>query len=180
MSLLLIISVYWPAYSSDFVIASEDDPLRKAYSVQNGGWIMVAYCFATTQTAEGSVKKGLLRMAGTVTGVRFYCYALSLCTDVLTLRPIMFFIRLASLQAFSAWLALLACEDIRFQSEYNPYGLIAWMTVTSFIATYAATERGFGARIALSNSYGFFPIYFVVTQVRYIDLMPASILCLHN
>lgn len=33
---------------------------------------MVAYCFATTQTAEGSVKKGILRMAGTVTGVRFF------------------------------------------------------------------------------------------------------------
>ena len=37
---------------------------------------MVAYCFATTQTVEGSVKKGILRMAGTVTGVRPLLYLL--------------------------------------------------------------------------------------------------------
>ena len=96
---------------------------------------MVAYCFATTQTAEGSVKKGILRMAGTISG------------------------------AFSAWLALLACEDSSFESDYNPYALVAWITITSFIATYVATERGFAARIALSNNFGFGPIYFVITQI---------------
>jgi len=37
---------------------------------------MVAYCFATTQTAEGSIKKGLLRMVGTVTGVSFVAFKL--------------------------------------------------------------------------------------------------------
>lgn len=136
MALLLAITVHWPAYRSDFVLASSDDPMREAYSLQNGGWVMVAYCFATTQTAEGSVKKGFLRMIGTVLG------------------------------AFSAWLALLACEDSRFEPyHYNPYGLVAWMTVTSFAATFAATERGFVARISLNNSFGFGPIYLVVTQV---------------
>ena len=30
---------------------------------------MIAYCFATTQTAEGSIKKGILRMIGTILGV---------------------------------------------------------------------------------------------------------------
>lgn len=38
MVFLLVISVYWPAYRADFVLAAEDDPLRAAYSVQNGGW----------------------------------------------------------------------------------------------------------------------------------------------
>ncbi len=100
MVFLLALSVHWPAYRTNFVLAAEDDPMRAAYSIQNGGWTMVAYCFATTQTAEGSIKKGLLRMAGTVTG------------------------------AFSAWLALLACEDSTSESGYNPYGLVAWVTLT--------------------------------------------------
>ena len=38
MVFLLAISVYWPAYRTDFVLAAEDDPMRVAYSVQNGGW----------------------------------------------------------------------------------------------------------------------------------------------
>jgi len=135
MVFLLVISVYWPAYRTDFVLAADDDPMKVVYAIQNGGWTMVAYCFATTQTAEGTVKKGILRMAGTVTG------------------------------AFSAWLALLACESSTFELSYNLYALVAWMTATSFIATFIATERGFGARIALSNSFGFGPIYFVVTQI---------------
>lgn len=62
-----------------------------------------------------------------------------------------FFIAQQLLQAFSAWLALLACEDSTLESGYNLYGLVAWMTVTSAIATYISTERGFVARIALSN-----------------------------
>jgi len=69
MTLLLVLGVYWPAYNNNYVIAEKSDPLKSAYAVQNGGWTIVAYCFATTQTAEGSVKKGILRMAGTVTGV---------------------------------------------------------------------------------------------------------------
>ncbi len=38
MVLLLVMSVYWPAYKTDFVLAAEDDPMRVAYSIQNGGW----------------------------------------------------------------------------------------------------------------------------------------------
>ena len=135
MTLLMIFSIYWPAYKNDFVIASQDDPFRGAYAVQNGGWTIVAYCFATTQTVEGSMKKGILRMAGTVLG------------------------------AFSGWLALLACEDENFTQRYNTYGLVAWLTITSFVATYVSTERGFVARISLSSDYAFGPIYFVLTEV---------------
>ena len=96
---------------------------------------MASYCFATTQTTEGSIKKGILRMAGTIAG------------------------------AFSAWLALLACEDDRYSRNYNVVGLISWMTVTSIIATYVSTERGFSARIELSNQYAFGPIYFLIAQI---------------
>jgi len=135
MTLLLVLGVYWPAYNNNYVIAEKSDPLKSAYAVQNGGWTIVAYCFATTQTAEGSVKKGILRMAGTVTG------------------------------AFSGWLALVICEDSRFESQYNPYSAVAWLTATSFIATYVATQRGFLSRISLSDDFGFGPVYFVMTQI---------------
>lgn len=135
MTFLLAISIYWTAYKQDFVIASQDNPSRRIYAVQNGGWAIIAYCFATTQTAEGSVKKGILRMAGTIIG------------------------------AFSGWLALLACEDGSIPHNHNKYGVIAWLSITSTVATYVSTERGFAARIGLSNDYAYGPIYFVLTQV---------------
>ncbi len=136
MTVLLAMPVYWPAYRQDFVLAvSNDDPMRGIYAAQNAGWALVAYCFATTQTTEGSVKKGILRMLGTVVG------------------------------AFSGWLALVVCEDDSFEYTYNTYGVVAWLTITSFIATYVSTERGFAARISLSNDYAYGPIYFVLTQI---------------
>lgn len=135
LTLLLAMSLYWPAFQQEFVLTNKDDPNRLIYSAQNGGWTMVAYCFATTQTAEGSIKKGILRMLGTVTG------------------------------AFSAWLALVICEDASFSYSFNTYGLVAWLSITSFIVTFVATERGFAARISLSNDFGYGPIYFVITQV---------------
>lgn len=135
MTLLLIFLMYWPDYRENFVIMSKDDPFRSLFASQNASWAIVAYGFATTQTAEGSVKKGLLRMAGTVTG------------------------------ALSAWLALVACEDDSYTFHYNTYGIVAWLTITSFLATYISTERGFAARVSLSNDYAFGPIYFVITQV---------------
>jgi hypothetical protein len=136
MTVLLAMSIYWEDYKENFVLAlPEDSELRSAFAFQNGGWALVAYCFATTQTAEGSIKKGILRMLGTITG------------------------------AFSAWLALIICEDAGFDYDYNTYGLVAWLTISSFLATYVATERGFAARISLSNDFAYGPIYFVITQV---------------
>lgn len=62
-------------------------------------------------------------------------------------------------------MALVICEDSRFESQYNPYGAVAWLTATSFIATYVATQRGFLSRISLSDDFSFGPIYFVMTQI---------------
>jgi len=135
MGFLLLIGANWPAYKTGFVVADKDDPLRELYSITNGGWVMIAYCFATTQTAEGSVKKGLLRMIGTVLG------------------------------SFTGWLSTIACEDDSFASGLNTYGIVAWLTITSALATFSATDRGFLARVSLASDYSFGPIYFVITQV---------------
>lgn len=126
---------FWDTYREGFVICSKDDPLRLVFASQNAAWCCIAFCFATTQTVEGSIKKGILRMIGTIIG------------------------------ALSAWLALLACETGRYTNRYNPYGIITWLTVTTILSVYVSTERGFAARVSLSNDYGFGPLYFVVTQV---------------
>ena len=131
---LLLMEGYWPAYQRNFAVFV-DDQIRGTYAFQNGGWAIASYCFATTQTTEGSVKKGILRMTGTIVG------------------------------SFSAWLALTVCEDDRYDKLYNVPGLVAWMTITSIFATYVSTERGFSARISLSNDYAFGPIYFLIAQI---------------
>ncbi|KAL9181800.1 LOW QUALITY PROTEIN: hypothetical protein ACHAXT_012143 [Thalassiosira profunda] len=135
MSICIVVSFYWPAFRYDFVVTGLDDPLRSELALRNGGWVIVSYCFATTQTAEGSVKKGVLRALGTGTG------------------------------AFSAWLALIACEDSTFSSQYNSYGIVAWLSVTTVVAIYCAQQRGPAARIGLSNEHGWGLIYFIITSV---------------
>jgi hypothetical protein len=134
---LLLMAVYWDDYNKNFYVSTtlQREQFGAIFSFLNGGWAMIAYCFATTQSTEGSVKKGILRALGTVTG------------------------------GFFGWLALLACEDSRFEAGYNPFGLVAWLTISTAGATYSATNRGFFARLGLSGDYSFGPIYFVITEV---------------
>ena len=134
---LLLMCMYWDGYNENFSLFTElpRDLYGPVFSRLNGGWAMIAYCFATTQSTEGSVKKGILRALGTVAG------------------------------GFFGWLALLACADARFPSGFNPYGLVAWLTLSTAAATYSATNRGFFARLGLSGDYSFGPIYFVITEV---------------
>ncbi len=134
---LLLMAVYWDDYNNNFSISTTlpKERFGPILATLNGGWSIIAYCFATTQSMEGSVKKGILRALGTVTG------------------------------GFAGWLALLACEDSRYDSGLNPFGLVAWLTITTGAATYSATNRGFFARLGLSGDYSFWPIYFVITEV---------------
>ena len=69
------------------------------------------------------------------------------------------------LGGFSAWLAVLACQDSSHRGEINPYGLIAWLTITTSVCVFIVTERGFMARVALSADYMNGSVYFVVTEV---------------
>jgi len=135
--ILLVMAVYWDGYNENFSIHATlpKGQFGAVFSTLNGGWTIIAYCFATTQSTEGSVKKGILRCLGTVSG------------------------------GFFGWLALIACEDSSFDSGFNSYGLVAWLTITTAAATYSATNRGFFARLGLSGDYSFGPIYFVITEV---------------
>ena len=70
-----------------------------------------------------------------------------------------------SYQAFSAWLALIACEDSSSSNQYNSIGIVAWLSVTTVVAIYFAQQRGPAARIGLSNEHGWGLIYFIITSV---------------
>ena len=73
---LICMQVYYPAFAN-LEIPTSDEILSPHFS----GWSLIAYAFSTTQTVEGTWKKGILRILGTVSG------------------------------AFSAWLALTACSN---------------------------------------------------------------------
>lgn len=138
-AVLMIMTIYWPTFADAFTVADENNPYRSSFVLQNGGWCLVAYSFATTQTTEGSVKKGIMRAFGTALG------------------------------GVIGWIALVACEDKRYENEFNPYGIIAWLTVTAILTTYFASEKGFEARMsALPNDYGMFVLYSVTTSITII------------
>jgi hypothetical protein len=73
---LVCMNVYWEGFAELEIPTS--DPIQGAHFA---GWYLIAYGFGTTQTVEGTWKKSILRMIGTVSG------------------------------GFSAWLALTACND---------------------------------------------------------------------
>ena len=75
-TMLVCMQVYWPAFASLQVPTNDNTE-----NVHFSGWYLIAYAFATTQTTEGTWKKSILRIFGTVTG------------------------------GFSAWLALTASGD---------------------------------------------------------------------
>ena len=58
---------------------------------------------------------------------------------------------------FSGWLALTACKS-------NPWGLGAWMTITSSLVAYSGLPKGFSSRFGLDHDLAWGPAYFAMTQ----------------
>lgn len=119
---LVCMTVYWDAYKR-LEIPVSGYPVGAHFA----GWNLIAYSAATTQTVEGTVKKGLLRAVGTCCG------------------------------GFGGWLALTWCGT-------SIPGHVAWLTVTTAIASYVGSERGVKARMGLSKDFGWFPMYYAMTQ----------------
>jgi len=74
---LVCMYVYWPAYRQYEIPTNDVFPGTFHFA----GWAMIAYAMACSPTAEGTVKKGILRLLGTLLG------------------------------AFSGWLALIVCGE---------------------------------------------------------------------
>jgi hypothetical protein len=100
------------------------------------GWHMISYAFAITPTMEGTVKKATQRTLGNCMG------------------------------AFSAWLGIIVCSgSYHDNSNINPYGFIAWLTVTSLMFTYFyALEPGSKTRMGYSQDHGCVGMYCSATQ----------------
>ena len=62
----------------------------------------------------------------------------------------------------SAWLALTACSE--GGGEFNPYGIVAWLSVAQFFAVLFGLEQGSHARLGLLPDYGHGILLFILTQ----------------
>lgn len=99
------------------------------------GWHLLAYVFATTPTCEGSFKKGLQRALGTVIG------------------------------GFSAWLGLIVCSgSYHSEADANVYALVAWLTVSTAVASYFSVDSGMKAFMGPSPENGYAGMYYILTQ----------------
>lgn len=99
------------------------------------GWNLLSYIFATTPTLEGTVKKGSFRILATACG------------------------------AFSAWLAIIVCSGSYDATvPVNAYGLTAWLTITTGIASYFGVPSGPAAFMGLDPTTFSFTLYFIMTQ----------------
>eukprot|EP00957_Ditylum_brightwellii_P078923 6000934-Ditylum_brightwellii.AAC.1 len=114
-------TVFWDAYKN-WDLITNDTPASHFQA-----WVIISFHLTTTQSTEGTVKKGLLRLLATLSA------------------------------GLSAFLCIAACNG-------NPYGTVAWLTLTTPIPIYLATERGFAARVGLSKDYGYLYQCFVFTQ----------------
>jgi len=144
-TILVICSVYWVQYRGfaidDSGEAADDHPsdpvtitLDEAPNVYSG-WNLLSYIFATTPTLEGTLKKGSFRILATACG------------------------------AFAAWLAIIVCSgSYDATAPVNVYGLTAWLTITTGIASYFGVPSGPAAFMGLDPATSSFTLYFIMTQ----------------
>ena len=127
---LFIMRIYWEEYA-EFAVPTGDQPGNHF-----SGWETIAFVMASTQTTEGTVKKGMLRLLGTCFG------------------------------GFSGWLALTACTSTgeNGEDEINPFGLVAWLCSFQFLALLIPFEKGPKARLGMTPDYAYGVQNFILTQ----------------
>jgi hypothetical protein len=126
-SILYIIQVYFPSTHSFAIPVFTAD----SSSVSFVGWVVIAYLNTTTPTVQGTVKKGIARLGGTVIG------------------------------AFSAWAATHACG---VYPDTNQVGLIAWLTIVTFIVTFVVVNPGIASMMGMRRDIGTLGMYLLMTQ----------------
>ena len=127
---LACMTVYWDAYANYKISTTgESGPVYN-------GWQLLGYAYAWRPTLEGTTKKGLQRIIGTVLG------------------------------GFSAWLGVIVCAwSYDEDADINPYGLTAYLTVTTaFAGIYFATGAGMMSRMGTGYDHGYAGMYFAMTQ----------------
>ncbi|KAL7553245.1 hypothetical protein ACHAWF_016504, partial [Thalassiosira exigua] len=77
-TILVCMDIYWPAYAN-LEMTTRDEKI--GIGAHFSGWSLVTYAFSTTQTVEGTWKKSMLRITGTVFGGFSAWLALTITTD---------------------------------------------------------------------------------------------------
>lgn len=127
---LLALSVYVPSYRFFGVGGSEDNSVYT-------GWQLLAYAFSWTPTAEGTAKRGLGRLAGTLLG--------GACAWV------------------GMGLAGVSFGDGDEDGDLHPVAVAVWIVYFCVLAGYGATEPGPAAMMGSGPNLGVLAKYFVAT-----------------
>jgi hypothetical protein len=100
------------------------------------GWQLCAYAYAYCPSHEGTVKKGMQRIIGTCLG------------------------------GLLAWLGIIVCSgSYNDNSEINPYGLVAWLTIFTMLCGYFySLGSGVSAHFGKDKDHGYVGTYFTATQ----------------
>lgn len=132
--LLIAMDVYWDAYANFFIQTAGPQTERPTGSFSS--WQLIAYAFVWLISLEGTVKKGLMRLGGTLLG------------------------------GFTGWLALVVCSGFAPDgAPINPYGLVAWLTITTaFFGYITAFEPGMHSYLGVGHDHGYLGLYFLLTQ----------------
>ena len=70
-----------------------------------------------------------------------------------------------ALGGFIAWLSAIVCRwSYDDDAEIYPYGLIAWLTITTTICCYFTIDPGNSARMGASYDHGYIGAYYVLAQ----------------
>ena len=129
--ILFIMTVYWDDYVN-FQLLPNDEFTGGLFQ----GWNMFAFAYAFMPTTEGTAKKGILRLIGTIGG------------------------------GFLGWLGVIVCswsydDDM---AEIDPYGMVVWLLVTTMVVAHYSIDSGLAAWSGSSYDHGTWGKYFVATQ----------------
>ncbi|KAL7496333.1 hypothetical protein ACHAWT_004484 [Skeletonema menzelii] len=99
-------------------------------------WELIAYFFSFQFTMEGTIKKGLMRLVGTLLG------------------------------GFSAWVGIMLCSwSYNGTNPINPYAWIAWLAVNQFIGNFHGKGAGTSAFLGMEYDTSFFAFYYNLTLI---------------
>jgi hypothetical protein len=130
--LLFAVTIYLPNYAGLGVDEDEQDIFTSA---KHQGWMMLGYALVWRPTVEGTIKKGLMRIVGTLLG------------------------------GFCGWVGTIVCAGISFAAAendvsfatmaMNPYGTVIWTTFFNVVAAYFTTDAGPNGCFGQNYSFGY-------------------------
>ena len=144
--LLFAVVIYLPNFAGFGVDEDEQDIFTSA---KHHGWMMLGYALVWRPTVEGTIKKGLMRIVGTLLG------------------------------GFCGWAGTIVCAGTffsRYEDEetfatmaMNPYGTVIWTTFFNVVAAYFTIDAGPSGCFGPNYSFGYVGTSMYVECACYYD-----------